>query len=214
VALTDDTEWFLRSGKLGVQTLDEILIRQGKWLADIEQLLDFGCGCGRVLRHLRKYESIRLHGTDCNTAAIRWCDEHLNFAEFSSNSLEPPLRYRRHSFDLIYAFSVFTHLTEPLQKAWLAEFRRVLKPRGFLILTLNGDRYIESDPLSESERAAYNRHNLVLRRQDMAGQNGCVAFHPYRYVCETLAQGFEVLDFLPGGARGNPPQDAYLLQPV
>jgi SAM-dependent methyltransferase len=213
VAVTDDLEWFLRGGKLGVQTLVDILARQGKALGDVENLLDFGCGCGRVLRHLRNYESIKLHGTDCNPAAIRWCDEHLNFAEFSSNALEPPLRYRTHSFDLLYAFSVFTHLTEPLQNAWLKELRRVVKPGGLLILTVGGDRYIEGDPLSDAEQAAYRRGELVLRRQDIAGKNACVAIHPERYIRRVWVQQFEILDFVPAGAQGNPPQDAYVLTP-
>jgi SAM-dependent methyltransferase len=213
VALTDDPAWFLHSGQLGALTLVDVLARQGRTLDDIGDLLDFGCGCGRVLRHLRPYESVRLHGTDCNAVAIGWWDEHLNFAEFSSNALEPPLRYRNHSFDLIYAFSVFTHLTEPLQKAWITELGRVLRPNGLLIITVNGEHYIDRDPLSQDEQARYDRGELVLRRQDIAGQNGCVAFHPQRYVCRVLAQGFEVVDYLPAGARGNPPQDAYVLRP-
>jgi SAM-dependent methyltransferase len=212
VAITDDLDWFMAGGQLGVQTLMDILARQGRSLADIEDLLDFGCGCGRVLRHLKNYKSIRLHGTDCNATAIRWCDENLNFAEFSSNALQPPLRYRAQSFDLIYAFSIFTHLTEQLQKAWIVELGRVLKPNGLLVITTNGDQYIQGDPLSRAEQEAYRRGELVLRRQDIVGQNACVAFHPESYVRRTLARGFDLLDFLPAGAKGNPPQDAYVLR--
>jgi SAM-dependent methyltransferase len=214
VAVTDDLDWFLAGGKLGVQTLIDILARHGKKLADVENLLDFGCGCGRVLRHLKNNESIGLHGTDCNAAAIRWCDENLNFAEFGTNALEPPLRYRSHRFDLVYAFSIFTHLTEPQQTAWIKELGRVTKPEGLLIITVNGDRYIEGDPLWRAEQTAYAKGELVVRREDLAGQNACVAFHPETYVREKLARGFEIVDFLAAGAKGNPPQDAYVLRPL
>jgi SAM-dependent methyltransferase len=214
VAVTDDLDWFLAGGKLGVQTLTDILARRGKKLTDVKNLLDFGCGCGRVLRHLKDYESIGLHGTDCNAAAIRWCDENLNFAEFGTNALEPPLRYRSQRFDLVYAFSIFTHLTEPQQAAWMKELGRVVRPDGLLVITVNGDRYIEGDPLSPEERIAYQRGELVMRREDLPGQNACVAFHPETYVRKKLARGFEILDFIPAGAKGNPPQDAYVLRPL
>jgi len=50
----------------------------------------------------------------------------------------PPLPYAAESFDVIYCLSVFTHLNETMQDAWLAELRRVLQPGGLLILTVHG----------------------------------------------------------------------------
>ena len=115
VAGTDDLAWFLEGGQLGVQTVVSLLAKRRLDLDQLESVLDFGCGCGRVLRHLRRFEKVRIHGTDSNPDAIAWCDQHLDFAEFGTNRLEPPTRYRQHSFDCIYAFSVFTHLPEALQ---------------------------------------------------------------------------------------------------
>ena len=43
------------------------------------------------------------------------------------------------TFDLVVALSVFTHMTEPLQVCWMRELRRVLQPRGLLLLTVLGD---------------------------------------------------------------------------
>jgi len=34
--------------------------------------------------------------------------------------------------------------------------------------------------------------------------NLCVSFHPEAYVRETLAEGFEIVDVVPEGAKGNP----------
>ncbi len=209
-SVSDDPEWFFQGGKQGVQTLIDTLAREGKKLEQCESILDFGCGCGRVIRHLKKYDSVRVHGSDCNVAAIRWCDEHLNFAEFGSNLLEPPLRYVKHTFDFVYAFSIFTHLPERLQVAWLHEFRRVLKPRGYLLLTVAGAWYL--DHMTPAERTDYQNGNLVVREEDMAGYNECLAFHPEAYVRRLVAKDFEVAAFIPEGARGNPHQDAYLLR--
>ena len=155
---------------------------------------------------------MQLHGSDINRTAITWCDASLDFAEFGTNRLAPPARYRQHSFDLIYAFSVFTHLPETLQKEWMHEMHRILKPGGHLIMTAHGDYYLPQIP--ETQREEYKLGKLVVTGDQSAGLNTCAAYHPEHYVRNVLAKGsgFKVIDFFPQGALGNPYQDAYLLQ--
>jgi len=211
VAGTEDLQWFLHSGQLGAQTIIDILAKQQLTISQFESILDFGCGCGRVIRHLRSYDTVRLHGTDCNRNTILWCDENLNFAEFSSNLLEPPTRYPNCSFDLIYAFSVFTHLTEQLQIPWIQELHRIIKPNGYLIITVHGDYYLSQIP--EVNRETYQQGKLVVTGVDKVSLNECGAFHPESYVRNILVgELFDVIDFLPKGALGNPFQDAYFLK--
>ena len=210
VAGTGDLTWFQEGGQLGVQTLVSLLARHGVDLAELGTVLDFGCGCGRVLRHLRRFDRVRIHGTDSNPAAIVWCDQHLDFAEFGTNRLEPPTRYREHSFDLAYAFSVFTHLPEALQFARMREMRRILKPGGWLIITLHGDHYLPH--INVAARAQYQCGELVVLGEEAVGQNNCAAFHPESYVRNVLARDFDVIDFVAEGALGNPKQDAWLLR--
>lgn len=210
VAGTDDLAWFLGAGKLGCRTLDDLLAKQGRTVASCPRILDFGCGCGRVIRHLKGLPGVKIHGCDSNSRAIQWCERNLDFAGFKVNGLEPPLPYADSSFDLIYAFSVFTHLTGPLQGRWMDELRRVLVPGGLLIVTVHGDKCAEG--LTPAERADYDAGKLVVREGDVVGSNFCSAFHPPSYVRAAFTRGFDVLEFSAEGAKGNPPQDAYLLR--
>jgi SAM-dependent methyltransferase len=211
VAGTEDIQWFINSGQLGMQTIIDVLRKHNIALSQFESILDFGCGCGRVIRYLSSYSAIKIYGTDCNEDAIRWCDENLDFAVFSSNLLAPPTRYRDHSFDLIYAFSVFTHLTEELQIRWIQELHRILKPNGYLIITLHGDFYLSHIP--ETERESYKKGELIVTGTDKVSLNTCMAFHPESYVRNILVgELFEVIGFYPQGALGNPKQDVYLLK--
>lgn len=211
VAGTEDLPWFLRSGKLGAQSLVDVLARQGKTLNQFQRVLDFGCGCGRVTRHLKGLTGAEVHGSDSNPHAVHWCEQYLSFARFQVNSLAPPLPYAAGTFDFVYAFSVVTHLTEPLQAQWMEELRRILTPGGYLLLSVHGDACLEW--LMPAERAEYRKGELVIRDGDVAGTNYCRTHHPESYVRGVLARGFEVVDFIPEGAKGNPPQDAYLLRP-
>ncbi len=214
VAGTEDLECFLNFGKLGKQTVLEILQKNNIVFAQCQKVLDFGCGCGRVLRHFKGISGIQLYGTDYNRMAIQWCQKHLDFASYTVNGLNPPLEYADGSFNLIYVFSIFTHLTESIQLSWMNEFRRVLVPGGYLIISVHGDTYLNQYPrcLSLAEREHYDQGHLVVKEQDLVGSNFCNTYHPEKYVRHTLSKGFEVIDFIPGGAKGNPPQDVYLLQ--
>ena len=210
VAGTDDADWFLKGGELGALAIGEALASQGLRLAQFRNVLDFGCGCGRVIRHLASHDAVQLHGSDLNIEAIRWCDENLDFAEFGSNGAEPPLRYRQDSLDLVYAFSVFTHLAETIQLAWLSELHRVIRPGGILLLSVHGDAC--RDLMLELERRRYDDGWLVVRWEDKSGQNECAAFHPDSYVRRVMGREYEILSHLPVGAKGNPPQDLYVLK--
>ena len=121
VAGTTNLDWFLEGGKKGARFVVDIMARQGKNLDQVGKLLDFGCGCGRVIRHLKGCGAQEIHGCDCNAKAIDWCQRFLDFATFKVNCLEPPLPYPDRMFGLIYAYSIFTHLPEPLQMRWMDE---------------------------------------------------------------------------------------------
>lgn len=108
-------------------------------------VLDFGCGPARVTHVFRDmYPGVDLFGCDIDAEAIAWCRQNLPaVARFAVSDLLPPLPFEAGTFDLIYGISVFTHLPEAFQAAWLLELRRVLKPGGVLITTVHGPAIVE-----------------------------------------------------------------------
>jgi SAM-dependent methyltransferase len=210
VAGTADVSWFLRTGRLGFESLIETLSRNGIEPRELSAVLDFGCGCGRVIRYWKDWKGTRIHGVDYNPRLVEWCRRNLPFASFAVNQSEPPLPFARGELDFVYALSVFTHLSESAQTAWMGEMARVIRPGGHLLLTTHGESYL--DQLSENERSAFRSGALVVVEEAAQGTNLCNAFHPVEYVKERLAREWEVVDFVPMGARGNPHQDLFLLR--
>ena len=49
-------------------------------------------------------------------------------------------------FDFIYSISVFTHLPEDMEFAWLNELRRVTKRGGYVLVTTHGEELFRSAP--------------------------------------------------------------------
>jgi SAM-dependent methyltransferase len=204
VAGTADADWFLRSGRAGYDAIAAHVP-----LDEVGSVLDFGCGCGRVTRYWHDFEGA-VAGTDVNRDAVEWCRDNLPFASFEPNDLAPPLGFDDESFDLVYALSVFTHLTADLQLAWRDELRRVLRPRGYLLLTTHGRSYVPR--LEDDERARFEHGELVVRWGDVPGTNLCSAYHPEAYLRDVFADGFAFLELEPEGARGNPTQDLVLVR--
>ena len=145
-----------------------------------------------------------------NEEPIRWCRRHLRFAGFVSNDLQPPLRWPDETFAFVYVCSVFTHLEESLQHAWMRELRRILKPGGHLLFTTHGEMWLQS--FSDTERTRFLTGQLVVRNGEKSGRNACAVYHPAEYVKAHLADGFTVVDHIPEGATGTGRQDIYLLK--
>jgi SAM-dependent methyltransferase len=166
-------------------------------LESLRAVLDFGCGCGRVIRHLAPLSGARFYGTDYNLRLVLWCRRNLPFAHFGLNGVRPPLPYPDRSFDFIYAFSVFTHLPEDLQRAWLFELGRVLAPGGHLLITTHGEAYVRFH-LGEADRARFAAGEMVVYNPDVAGRNECNVFQPPSYLGDHLPNDLETVAFVPG----------------
>lgn len=211
VAGTADAAWFLTTGAASAEMVAAAVERHGAPLQSGTALLDFGCGCGRVARHWARLPGVELHGSDYNARLVGWCGANLPFGQFAVNGLEPPLAAPDERFDLVYAISVLTHLTEEQGDAWLEELRRVLRPGGLLLVTTHGDRYVEA--LTQQERERYRAGELVVRWQTVAGTNLCATYHPPEYVHERFSRRLEVLEHAPeGAAAGSPHQDLVVLR--
>ncbi len=126
--------------RLGAEAKEAILeLLPVDWSFGDRRALDFGCGAGRTLRHfLEEASSAELWGVDIDGESVEWLKRSLCpplHAELAPEA--PPLPYDSESFDLIWALSVFTHLTEH-SAAWMLELHRLLKPGGLLLATYMG----------------------------------------------------------------------------
>jgi SAM-dependent methyltransferase len=120
----------------GQRALIQAVLPPG-WDPRGKTILDFGCGVGRTLTAFWDVrEEITAYGCDIDRASIDWANEHLNppFTFVACDEV-PPLALPDRTFDLVYAMSVFTHITDHWAD-WIVELHRVLKPGGVLVASI------------------------------------------------------------------------------
>jgi SAM-dependent methyltransferase len=106
-------------------------------------VLDYGCGWGRLLRLMLRYTpAAQVWGLDPWDRSIDLCREHripVNLAV--SDYLPMTLPVGKARFDLIFAFSVFTHLSPRCALQVMTTLRSYLKEDGLLAITVRPPEY-------------------------------------------------------------------------
>ena len=150
------------------------------------QILEWGCGLGRIASHLVQDHAYT--GVDIDRSSIAWCAEHLQ-GRFTVNNPNPPLPFPNDSWDVVFAVSIFTHLSEKAHLAWRDEIFRVLKPGGVFIFTVHGER--EAGNLTDADRQRFDQGNLVTKSGVAEGSRTYLAYHPDAFVKRHLTAPFE-----------------------
>ena len=205
--------WYQLGGMYSHQAIVRLLRTHGVPVEAFTRILDFGVGCGRLLRYwggLR--HTCEIWGTDCNRDLIEWCRRKLSFAKFTVNDADPPLEFPSAMFDFVYSYSVFTHLSAERQQPWLRELSRVLRPGGYMLITVHGVNLAMRNSLPPAAIDQMNRGELVVVSSELSGTNVCAAFHSEPYIRQHLAQGLEVIEYFPRGMPDGTEQDIYLFR--
>ncbi len=178
-----------------------------------KRILDWGCGPGRIIRHLPDVigKECEYLGTDYNEKSIDWCSKNLVNIQFNKNSLNAQLPYVDNYIDVIYGLSIFTHLSEQLHYDWYNELYRILKPKGIMFLTTQGDNF--KVKLTEFELKKYNKDQLIVRGNVKEGHRTYSAFHPKGFM-ENLFSNVEILEHIETKPEkgGFLPQDIWIVK--
>lgn len=122
-----------------------------------KRVLHAGCNAATTTYHLWPMEPTYLAGVDVNVEAIQLAKETLPQGHFFHASIAE-LPFENSSFDTIIIFAVFEHLFEEDKAKAVAEFRRVLRPGGSLLVEL--PRAIPGSKDQKRKQNAYDPHHL------------------------------------------------------
>ena len=162
-------------------------------LSPQDRVLDIGCGAGRlplgildVVGTVRGYE-----GIDVDRYAIEWCRHWIaedcpafrfTHLDIHNDRYNPAGRIRLDGrfrfdfpdghFDVIYLYSVFTHMKAADTRVYLRELRRLLAPKGAIFLTAYLERDVPDvciNPAGYRQPSNKPLHRVRLNRDFFAG---------------------------------------------
>jgi SAM-dependent methyltransferase len=194
--------------EIGRRTREEILaLLPADWSWEGKRVLDFGCGAGRTLRHfLPEAEVAELHGCEIDGPSVEWLQANLSPPlHVFRNAEAPPLPLESGSFDLVWAISVFTHLTDYWAN-WLLELHRLLRDGGLLLATILGPGLADDwhpaapDPREAEPAAPADRIGMNVMHFDRGWDHGGPAtFHSAWWIREHWGRAFDVLELREDG---------------
>lgn len=222
----DDYESYLRSG-FEVASMFNLALKKnfGRVVGDYGDVLDFGCGSGRLSRFMNPPH---LFGCDVNGPVVDYCKRTIPSGRFDQNGLLPPLPYTDESFDLVYSFSLFSHLRRDIEEVWLRELVRVGAAQCVYLLSVQGDWMIEQTLAEEAEHArvagfyfrnVHTRHGTALDFPDYYE----ASYHTAEWIYGHWNSHFDILDvisgddpsrYLPPGTAFRPEGDVPHLRPM
>jgi SAM-dependent methyltransferase len=166
-------------------------------------VVEIGCGPGRLpigiidrIGDIRSYQAL-----DVSLPSIVWCRKHITRGHSSFRFIhidvandryneggahtqqEVQLSVDDHSADIIYLYSVFSHLKQDDVRAYLHEFRRILSPHGTVFLSA----FVETGVPCESENPQ------DYRGGNWAGPLHCVRFEAEFFQLMLRDYGFKII---------------------
>ncbi len=140
-----------------VKAINIFHYERGLRFNECENVLDFGFGWGRIIRLLYYYfDTNNLYGVDPLQDSLDICNEYNLKANLEkSEFLLKSLPFDR-KFDLMYAFSVFTHLSDKSASNAMNVLRKSISKKGYLVATIRPVEYwdfaVKAQIINEDQR--------------------------------------------------------------
>jgi len=196
----NDNEYYLKSARAEADRLVSI------GLTADTAVLDIGCGQGRLAigllvsgREIRYYR-----GLDVQMHSIEWCQKfianshpefqfiHIDVMNARYNRKGQPIDknfrfpFDSEEFDIVYLFSVFTHMIKEDVKIYLREIKRLLSPSGKVFLSA----FIKSNAPNMTINPEGYQKKLGLKR--WSGKLQCVLYDRGFFESMLTEYGFKI----------------------
>lgn len=150
-----DNWWFLSRRELIYKLIDKVSNNRNS------KILEIGSSGGYLLMLLNNNGYVNSYGIDISKKAIDQCKQKGIENAFVMDGIKT--QFRNEEFDIIVASDVLEHIKEP--KTALAEWERILKPNGKLIIFVPAFNFLWSS--HDVVNFHYRRYSKIQLRNEL-----------------------------------------------
>lgn len=183
-----DLPGYIRSSKEHFAALGEDFQFGGQPWHRIEELIDFGCGYGRVTRWFPTVmDPRRVTACDVTSKAVYWCAREFGIKSLLARPEIEGTAFAR--YDALFACSVLTHLSCRMIRVFLRTLQEILVPGGVAVVTGKG-------PFSAESASSIKEYLSSSDVQSALGREGFYFLAYPHYKIPDLGDTFFTADWL------------------
>ena len=183
-----------------------------------KKVLDFGCGYGRIARIMYYFtDEEDFFGVDPWDKSIELClASGLKTNYHISEYLPRQLPVKEVLFDLVYAFSVFTHLSQKAATISLNTISDYLKPEGMIAITIrpieywNIDKYAVNDNSVDYQKKIHEESGFSFKPHHRDPVEGDITYGDTSMSLDWIKQNFPNLEVAGMDRSLNDPYQIYV----
>ena len=131
-----NNQWYFDVGRSAVEVIAIACMASN--IQAVNRILDLPCGYGRVLRHLvHLFPQAQYDACDLDKDAVDFCVSTFGVRPIYSREELTEVDLSS-MYDIIWAGSLFTHLSQDITRKWMAHLTKFLGPQGIVVATLHG----------------------------------------------------------------------------
>lgn len=138
-----------------------------KYLPKTGNLLDLGCGVGQYSIYFYNL-GYNVSSCDISSKALEILNEKNKNIKMKIQDMNKPLDYKDNEFDIVFANLSIHFLSDENTKNLLSEIKRILKPNGIFIGSVNSTKAYEfiKDHIIKLEDNYYDSNGRTVRLFD------------------------------------------------
>ncbi len=207
-ATSDD--WYHFGGGTFAAKLPDVIKRYDtRSPNDFRSVLDWGCGTGRITRHLPAiFPHATITAVDIDSEAIHWMQATTPGIDCKLSPPNPPMPIRDGSIDLVISHSVFSHIDENSAFKWLEDLHRITAPNGLVLASTLSHLAPFILPIDKIPAEAFSTQGFCcfdnklveycITKEGYSVQR--LAYQSYEYIKQKWSAYFEIIDILDGYA--------------
>jgi SAM-dependent methyltransferase len=161
--------------------------------------LDFACGYGRFTRYFsRIFKEVVV--SDLEEEMLQFARQRFGVDSFRSGIDSRSFDYPAQLFDIVFSYSLFTHLNPSIWKDWFEVLLNMVDEGGYLVITTRSPSFAmaKGDNLASFDRVLCTQKNETRGRLDTKIYGQTTVDKSYVQSIASSVGGNRYIDYFPG----------------